>query len=69
MSVLKFRYIFYFLMSLTLTACKNDVPDGILSDSDMEDVLYDYHTAQKLGRNPSAAELPGDKSAAYNENY
>ncbi len=69
MSSQKFRYILYFLMSLALAACKNDVPDGILSDEDMENVLYDYHTAQKLGRNPAAAELTGDKSVAYNENY
>ncbi|MCR4765814.1 MAG: DUF4296 domain-containing protein [Bacteroidaceae bacterium] len=30
-------------------ACGPDRPDSILSDSEMEDVLYDYHAAKALG--------------------
>lgn len=36
-----------------MTACKPRIPVGILSESEMEDVLYDYHLAQ------SAAEHQG----------
>lgn len=38
------------LVALLLSSCKADVPEGILSEDEMEDVLFDYHTAIALAR-------------------
>lgn len=34
-----------------LCACKADVPDEIIGEEEMEDILYDYHIAQSLAKN------------------
>lgn len=47
-----------FIGVLCLTSCKVKRPDTILSDAQMEAVLYDYHIAKVMGE-----QLP------YNENY
>lgn len=44
--------------TLCLTSCKVKRPDTVLSDAQMESVLYDYHIAKAMGE-----QLP------YNENY
>ena len=38
----------FFLALVCLSACKPSLPDGILSESKMESVLYDYHLAMGL---------------------
>ena len=47
-----------FIGVLCLTSCKVKRPDTILSDAQMEAVLYDYHIAKVMGE-----QLP------YNENF
>ena len=42
-----FSVKFLFVL-LCLSACKPSLPDGILSESKMESVLYDYHLAMGL---------------------
>ena len=37
------------LLVLTLSACKVERPDTVLSDGQMEDILYDYHIARAMG--------------------
>ncbi len=56
------------LVVLSLS-CRNDTPEGILSASEMESVLYDYHLAQRLGEMENAASITKDKSWKYNEHY
>lgn len=34
-----------------LSACKADLPQGVICDEKMEDILYDYHIAQSLAKN------------------
>ncbi len=41
-----------------LAGCQVKRPDGVISDSKLENILYDYHIAQALGDN-----------VPYNENY
>lgn len=36
------------LLILILISCKPDLPDGIISEGRMEDILYDYHLAQGM---------------------
>lgn len=43
---------------LALASCQVKRPDGVFSDAEMENVLYDYHIAKAMGEG-----LP------YNENY
>lgn len=43
---------------LALVACQVKRPDTVLSDAQMEDVLYDYHIAKAMG-----------EGLSYNENY
>ncbi len=68
-----FRGLLPFLVGLLLvsaiSSCKKEVPEGVLDEEQMENVLYDYHTAQKLGRNAEAAAVTGEKDMAYNERY
>ncbi|NDW12922.1 DUF4296 domain-containing protein [Bacteroides sp. 214] len=48
----------FFLFLFTLTACKVQRPRAVLSESKMEEVLYDYHMAKSMSDN-----------LMYNENY
>lgn len=47
-----------FLTALLMVGCEVKKPDSVIPESQMEDLLYDYHMAQALGEN-----LP------YDENY
>ncbi len=46
------------MLVLILAGCKVKRPDSVLSESKMENILYDYHLAQAMGDN-----------VPYNENY
>lgn len=46
------------LLVICIAGCKVKRPDGVLPESTMENLLYDYHVAKSMGDN-----LP------YNENY
>lgn len=39
-----------------IAACSMDRPDYVLSDKQMEDLLYDYHFARVLGENENASQ-------------
>lgn len=39
------------LVLLLASACESDKPEGVIDQSTMENLLYDYHVAQALGRN------------------
>ena len=42
------------LMAMTLVGCKPSIPSDVLSEGEMEDILYDYHVAQaaaEMGEN------------------
>ncbi len=54
---------------LALVSCKKDVPEGILDEKTMENVLYDYHMAQKLGESPLASKVTGHTDLDYNKGY
>ncbi len=36
------------LLALTIVSCKPSLPSGIISESDMEDIIYDYLIAQSI---------------------
>ena len=36
---------------LTVMACKVKRPDGAIAESQMEELLYDYHLARSIGEN------------------
>ncbi|KAB4403140.1 DUF4296 domain-containing protein, partial [Bacteroides thetaiotaomicron] len=46
------------MLALAIAGCKVKRPDDVISESKMENLLYDYHLAKSMGDN-----LP------YNENY
>lgn len=46
-----------------LAACEADKPEGVIGQRTMEDLLYDYHLAQSLGRNH------GDSTQYYTSLY
>lgn len=52
------------LSALLLAACSVRQPKGVLSQSKMEDVLYDYHLAQNLAQQTSS-----DSAAHYTLRY
>lgn len=54
MSLLLSLFIFHF--SFLISSCKPSLPSGVLSESKMERVLYDYHVAQSIADNPSYEE-------------
>ena len=54
----RFQYYILFLLMLSFVSCEVKRPRGVLSDSEMENVLYDYHIAKSM-----ADQLP------YTENY
>lgn len=43
-----------FLTAVMIAACKPSVPSDVISPGDMEDILYDYHLAQAMARQPGA---------------
>ena len=54
----RFHLCFISMLALALAGCKVSIPDDVISESKMEDLLYDYHIAKSMGDN-----LP------YSENY
>lgn len=54
----RFRWCIICLLIIFAAGCKVKRPDGVLPESTMEKLLYDYHIAKAMGDN-----LP------YNENY
>lgn len=56
MRTIPFCLIMLFLLAC-FVACGPERPDGVMSDSKMEEVLYDYHKAKSLGELVS----PSDK--------
>lgn len=44
-------YTILFCFILLITSCKPGIPSDILSPSELEEVLYDYHLAQGLAEN------------------
>ena len=54
----KYYFICGLIFLLVLSGCKVKRPSGVIPESQMEDLLYDYHIAKALGDNVS-----------YNENY
>lgn len=53
-----------FIAALTCFSCKDSLPEGILSEKDMENVLYDYHVSQAL-----AQQMPTDSVDFYTRLY
>lgn len=45
--------LFLLLVLLLFSACKNSRPSGVLSESKMANLLYDYHVALALGQSNS----------------
>lgn len=39
------------LLVLIVSACKVKRPDSVISESEMENLLYDYHIAKAMGEN------------------
>ena len=50
------RYGLVAFLVLVVSACQVKRPDVVLSDAQMEDVLYDYHLAKALGEGTPSAE-------------
>lgn len=48
-----FHILLFILMAaaVSLQGCQNDRPEHVLPPDELEDLLYDYHLAQALGRN------------------
>ncbi|WP_321331469.1 DUF4296 domain-containing protein [uncultured Bacteroides sp.] len=44
---------YIFILLIVLSGCKIRRPDGVISESGMEDLLYDYHIAKAMGDNLS----------------
>lgn len=63
---MKYSPIFIVLLVLiTLFACRPSVPSGIIPQGQMEDILYDYHVAQGMGKVKSGEEAEYDRVAVY----
>lgn len=45
------KLCFFFILMLTVMACKVKRPDGVIAESQMEELLYDYHLARSMGDN------------------
>lgn len=54
----RFLLCYSFILVFVLVGCKVKRPSDVITESQMEDLLYDYHVAKAMGDN-----LP------YNENY
>lgn len=57
-TIFRFQPCWLFILVLILSGCKVRKPDGVISETKMENLLYDYHIAKAMGEN-----LP------YNESY
>lgn len=57
------------MLAATLTACQSDRPEGILSNNEMEAVLYDYHLAIELGTQAEAEQQTKTKETRLNAHY
>lgn len=57
------------MLVATLTACQSDRPEGILSNNEMEAVLYDYHLAIELGTQAEAEKQTKTKETRLNAHY
>ena len=44
------------LLVLIVSACKVKRPDSVISESEMENLLYDYHIAKAMGENMPGGE-------------
>lgn len=67
-----FRMIVCFLsffVIISFWGCKSDMPEDVLDEGTMENVLYDYHLAQSLGEKKSAEQITRHSNISYNENY
>jgi len=51
MNKVTIKWSLFLLFALLLVSCKPQLPDGILSQGKMEDILYDYHLAQTMTEN------------------
>lgn len=59
---MKNRWAIVMFFLLTMVACKPTVPSDYIQPDDMEDILYDYHVAQAMGRESNP------QQDAYEEN-
>lgn len=57
------------IVMLWVAGCKSEVPEGVMDEDTMEDVLYDYHLAQTLSENITAREISGESKAKYTKHY
>jgi hypothetical protein len=53
MAKIAMKWSIFLLFVLSFVSCKPQLPDGILSQGEMEDILYDYHLAQTMTDNSS----------------
>jgi hypothetical protein len=51
MAKMTMKWSIFLLFVLSFVSCKPQLPDGILSQGEMEDILYDYHLAQTMTDN------------------
>ncbi|MCI1648345.1 MAG: DUF4296 domain-containing protein [Bacteroides sp.] len=54
----QYQWSYIFLITFVLTGCEVKRPSAVMSDTQMEDVLYDYHIAKAMG-----------EGVPYNESY
>ena len=52
----------FFNFSIFFSSCKPSIPGGVISESKMERVLYDYHVAQSIADN-----LPYEEGRSLDE--
>lgn len=53
------RHLLYISVVILLAACKVGKPSGILSESKMERILYEYHLALATAKGTDSAEIKG----------
>lgn len=60
------KHIIVIILLLSVTfSCKPTVPADYIQPSDMEDILYDYHVAQAMGREGQKNSLPYDENGYF----
>ena len=42
--------LFFLLLTLLVAACKPQVPSDVIQPDELEDILYDYHVSQAMGK-------------------
>ena len=47
--MIRIRWYSIVLSAFCLAACQVERPDTVLTDAEMENVLYDYHIAKAMG--------------------